>query len=136
VVVLLIAAWAIFGVQWGDPYPMALVVIGIVCSASAFGIMLNSFMGTTKLAGSIFGGVLTVTGMVGMIRIFAMGSPTAARLGDTVSLLVPQGWAIRGLLQAMEGEALSGIGTTTLVVLGWSALMFGVGVWRFNRRYA
>lgn len=136
VTVLLIAANLIFSIHWGEPFSMTPAVIGIVCSASAFGIFIVSFMRNSKLAGSVFGGVLTVTGMVGMIRIFAMGSPGADQLGNTVSLLVPQGWAIQGLLQAMDGETLSSIWSTTLVVLVWSAVLFGVGVWRFNRRYA
>jgi|WetSurMetagenome_2_1015567.scaffolds.fasta_scaffold12840_4 ABC-2 type transport system permease protein len=135
VVVLLIAARLIFGIQWGDPLKVALVALGIIFSASAFGIFVNSFLKTTKQGGVVFGGVLTVTGMVGMISIFAMGSPGAAVLSDTVSLLVPQGWAIRGLLQSMNGEPVSMVLLSFLAMLGWSIALFTVGVLRFNRRY-
>jgi ABC-type transport system involved in multi-copper enzyme maturation permease subunit len=86
--------------------------------------------------GVLFGGVLTVTGMVGMISIFGMNSPDAARLGNSVSLLVPQGWAIRGLIQSMNGEPTNAVLVTALVMLAWSAVFFIVGVLRFNRRYA
>ncbi len=71
-----------------------------------------------------------------MISIFDINSPTAARLGNTVSLLVPQGWAIRGLLQAMNGAPLWNVGGTVLVMLVLSAAFFVVGVWRFSKRYA
>jgi ABC-2 type transport system permease protein len=135
VVVLLIAARLIFGIQWGNLLPVALTAAGIIVSASSFGVFVNSFLRNTKQAGVLFGGVLTVTGMLGMISIFAMGSPGAARLGDTVSLLVPQGWAIRGLMQSMNGEAVSAVLLSTLVMFAWSAMFFIVGVWRFNRRY-
>ena len=84
----------------------------------------------------VFGGVLTMTGMLGMIRIFAIGSPSAQRFGDTVSLLVPQGWAVRGLLQAMNGDPLADVGLSTLAMLVWSVAFFIIGVWRFNKRYA
>ncbi len=136
VVVLLIAARLIFKIQWGDFVSVALVAIGIIFSASSFGIAFNSFMKNTKQAGVLFGGVLTVTNMVGMISIFAMGSPGAARLGDTVALLVPQGWAIRGLMQSMHGEPLGSVLITVLVSLAWGAVFFVIGVLRFNRRYA
>jgi len=136
VVVLLIAARLIFGIQWGDFLPIALVAAGIILSASSFGIFVNSFLKNTKQAGVVFGGVLTVTGMVGMISIFAMNSPGAARLGDTVSLLVPQGWAIRGLMQSMNGEPVSAVLVTLLAMLAWSAAFFIFGVLRFNKRYA
>jgi hypothetical protein len=136
VVVLLIAARLIFGIQWGALFPVALTALGTIFSASSFGILVNSFLKNTKQAGVLFGGVLTITGMVGMMSIFAMGSPGAARLGNTASLLVPQGWAIRGLMQSMNGEPVSAVMVTTLIMLVWSVAFFSIGVMRFNKRYA
>jgi len=136
VTVLLVAARLIFKIHWGNPLHMALMALGIVFSASSFGIFLNSFLKDTKQGGVLFGGVLTVTGMLGMIRIFAMGSPAAAQLGNSVSLLVPQGWAVRALMQTMNADPLSNVVATTLALLAWSVIFFVVGVWRFNRRYA
>jgi ABC-type Na+ efflux pump permease subunit len=136
VTVLILAARLIFSIEWGEALSVALVAIGIVFSASSFGIFVNSFLQNTKQAGVLFGGVLTVTGMLGMISIFAIGSPAAAQMGDTVSLLVPQGWAVRGLVQSMNGEPISDLLITTLVLLSWSATFFIIGVWRFNKRYA
>ena len=136
VTVLILAARLIFTIQWGDTLSVALVAVGIVFSASSFGIFVNSFLKNTKQAGVLFGGVLTVTGMLGMISIFAIGSPAASLMGNTVSLLVPQGWAVRGLMQSMNGEPFSDLLVTTLVLLVWSAAFFTIGVWRFNRRYA
>ena len=135
-VVLIVLARLIFRIEWGDIRSVALLIIGIVCIASSFGIFINSLLKDTKQGGLIFGGVLTFTGMLGMISVFAMNSPSAARLGDTVSLLVPQGWAARGLIQSLNGEPMADILITTLVMLGWSAAFFIVGVYRFNRRYA
>jgi ABC-type Na+ efflux pump permease subunit len=135
VMVLLAAARLLFGIQWGGLASVALAAAGIVLSASSFGIFVNSFMKDTKQSGVLFGGVLTVTGMMGMIKIFAMNSPIAKQMGDTISLLVPQGWAIRGLMQSMQGEPFSVVLVTTLAALAWSAAFFAVGIWRFNRRY-
>ncbi len=136
VVVLLIAAHLLFGIQWGAILPVTLMAAGIIVSASSFGVFVNSFLKNSKQGGVLFGGVLTVTGMLGMIKIFAMNSPIAQTMGDTVSLLVPQGWAVRGLIQSMNGEPLESILPTLLASLVWSAAFFVVGVWRFNRRYA
>jgi ABC-type transport system involved in multi-copper enzyme maturation permease subunit len=55
--------------------------------------------------------------------------------GFNASLLVPQGWAVRGLIQAMSGQPITSILITMLVLLVWSAVFFIVGVWRFNKRY-
>lgn len=135
VIVLLIAARLIFGIRWGELLPVALTALGIIFSASSFGIFVNSFLKNTKQAGVVFGGVLTVTGMVGMISIFTMNAPGSAGLTSTVSLLVPQGWAIRGLMQSMSAEPISAVLVSALAMLAWSAAFFIVGVLRFNRRY-
>jgi len=132
VVVLLIAARLIFQIQWGELASVALVAAGTIFSASSFGIFVNSFLKTTKQGGAIFGGVLTVTGMIGMIQVIASSSNSGAK---TVSLFVPQGWAIRGLVQSMQGEPFSAALVTTLVMLVWGVVFFIVGVLRFNRRY-
>jgi ABC-2 type transport system permease protein len=135
VIVLLIAARLIFGIHWGEFVPVALIALGIIFSASSFGIFVNSFLRDTKQAGVVFGGVLTVTGMLGMVSIFGGGAPSAARLGNTVALLVPQGWAVRGLLQSVNAEPIGAVLVTVLVMLAWSVAFFVVGVLRFNKRY-
>ena len=135
VVVLLIAARLIFGIHWGEFIPIALTAVGIIFSASSFGIFVNSFLRDTKQAGVVFGGVLTVTGMLGMVSIFGGGAPSAARLGDTVALLVPQGWAVRGLMQSVNAEPIGTVLVTVLAMLAWSVAFFVVGVLRFNKRY-
>jgi ABC-type multidrug transport system permease subunit len=135
ITVLLIAGWLVFRVDWGEFVSVAWVVVGIVFSASSFGIFVNSLLKNTKQGGVIFGGVLTFTGMIGMIRVFAMNTPSTEFLGNTVSLLVPQGWAVRGMLQTMNGVVGTQVLLNTLVMLAWSATFFVVGVWRFNRRY-
>ena len=135
VTVLLIAAHLIFGIQWGAFLSVALAAVGIVLSASSFGIFINSLLKTTRQGGVIFGGVLTLTGMVGMIGVISGNSPTGAMLSNTVALLVPQGWAVRGLTLAMNGQPLMDIVLNLLAMLAWFAVFFTIGVWRFNRRY-
>jgi len=136
VAVLLLAARLIFNIHWGDPLSVTLMAVGIVFSASSFGIFVNSFLKDTKQSGVLFGGVLTLTGMLGLISVFTMSSPTTTLMSNTVSLLVPQGWAVRGLTQSMNGDPVTGLLLNTLILLVWSAAFFVIGVWRFNKRYA
>ncbi len=136
VIVLLVAARLIFGIQWGRLPSVTLMAVGMVFVASSFGIFVNSFLKNTRQGGAIFGGVLTVTGMLGMIGIFAMNSPAAQKLANSVSLLVPQGWAVRGLLQSVNSQPVADVLLSMLVMLAWSAVFFSVGIWRFNRRYS
>jgi ABC-2 type transport system permease protein len=135
VCVMLVAARLIFGIRWGEVIPIGLMVIGIIVTASSCGIFITSFIKSTRQGGVIFGGVLTITGMLGMVSTFGINSATSQKLANSVALLVPQGWAVRGLLQAMNGLPLQKVLISTLALMIWSVVFFGVGVWRFNRRY-
>jgi ABC-type transport system involved in multi-copper enzyme maturation permease subunit len=135
-IVMLIAGRLIFQIQWGNLAGMALLVLGVVAVASSFGIFVNSFLKDTKQGGIVFGGVLTLTGMIGMMRIFTMGMASPPPMLSTITLLVPQGWGIHGLLLAMDNAMMTEVAAAVLVMIAWAALFFIVGVWRFNKRYA
>jgi ABC-type multidrug transport system permease subunit len=135
VTVLLIVSSYLFGIDWGSLSALVPAAAGIVFTASSFGIFINSLMKDTKQGGVVFGGVLTLSGMIGIIGIITMGSPSSAALGNSVSLLVPQGWAVHGLVQAMGGKPEREVLLTLAALLAWGIVFFITGVWRFNRRY-
>jgi ABC-2 type transport system permease protein len=134
--VLIIAARFIFQIQWGNSFHVALITLGTVLAASAFGIFANSLIKSSKQGGIIYGGVLTVTGMLGMIRIFTLTVPNTSPLMKTVSLLVPQGWAVHGFLQNTASASSTDVLFTFAILLVWSIVFFSIGAWRFHRRFA
>ena len=134
--VLLLLGHLIFAIQWGSLLPLAFVTLSTVLAASTFGIFIMSLLKTTRQAGTVLGGVLTVTGMLGMVKIFTMGSPTTPAWADIASMIVPQGWAVRGLSQVMAAASPHDILLTCLALLGMSLVFFLVGVLRFQKRYA
>jgi ABC-2 type transport system permease protein len=133
-VVLLTLGALIFGIHWGSLPSILLFSIGTIVVASAFGVFVNSLMKSTKQGGIIFGGVLTFTGVIGMMPIYVFNNPSETI--DSISLLVPQGWAIRGMFQSMQGVANTDLVLTLLAMLAWSVVFFLIGVWRFQKRYA
>lgn len=132
--VLLILGHLIFDINWGALLSLVIVTVGSIMAASTFGIFVMSLLKNTKQSGVVLGSVLTVTGMIGMIRVFTMGS-SAGQL-DAISLWVPQGWAVRGLIQTMNGAPLTDILFTFGVLVAISAALFSIGVLRFQKRYA
>ena len=133
--VLFILGKLIFGINWGPFLPLAIVTLGSVLAASSFGIFLMSLLKNVKQSAVVFGGVITTTGMLGMIKVFTMGAANAT-WADTVSLFVPQGWAARGLLQLMIGASLTQILPTFGALVAMSIVFFAIGVLRFQKRYA
>ena len=137
IVVLLTLGALIFRINWGSLSSILFFSVGTILVASAFGVFVNSLMKSSKQGGIVFGGVLTFSGMIGMMPIFLFASPsTTLNTMNTISLLVPQGWAVRGLFQSMQGAATGNLFISLLVMLTWAMVLFGIGVWRFQKRYA
>ena len=59
--VLLGASTLIFHISWGKPLSVGLATFGLLVAATGFGVMLMSFIKSTRQAGLILGGVLTLT---------------------------------------------------------------------------
>ena len=135
VVVLVIASGLIFGIDWGAPLPVALVIAGLVLVAAGLGIMVNSFLRDTRQGGLVFGGLYTVLGMVGMVSVFTAGVPGANPVG-TVALFVPHGWGVRAWEILLAGGDTSGVLVPVAVMLLLGLAFFAVGAVRFHRRFA
>ncbi len=133
--VLLLFGNLVFKIQWGDLLSVALLSTAITLASSAFGIFLVSFMKSTRQAGIMIGGLVTIMGMAGMMPIFTLGMPNPPAFISAVSHLVPQGWAVEGLQITMTGGGLPEIWLNILVLIAWAIGLFGIGVFRVQNRY-
>jgi ABC-2 type transport system permease protein len=136
VVVLVVASILIFGVYWGEPLPVVLATVGLIVLAASFGIFITSLVRDSKQAGFVYGGVMTVLGMVGMISVFTAGVPNVADRIGVAALVTPQGWSMRAWQLAMDGAALGDLLLTVAVTLVAGAVFFALGVYRFRKRFA
>jgi ABC-type multidrug transport system permease subunit len=138
VVSLVIVSALVFKIPWGDPLPVALVALGLVVMAASFGIFITSFLKNSRQAGIIYGGVMTVMGMIGMVGVFTASVPGADNPMRTASLFVPQGWGVRGWQLLLEGSGALTIDVlvTVGVMLALSVLFFAIGLLKFRKRFA
>jgi ABC-2 type transport system permease protein len=136
VVVLIVISNLLFGIQWGEPQAVALVIIGLVVLASSFGIFITSLLKNTRQAGIVYGGVMTVMGMIGMLTVFSAANPAGSTAFETASLVVPQGWGVRGWRLLLEGGSVGDVLLTVAVMLAAGLVFFAIGVLRFRKRYA
>jgi len=135
VTVLLLFARYVFGIYWGQPLPVLLVALGLILLASTCGLFLISFLKNSRQAGVVFGGVLTFSGMIGIMSVFTASSPAASGVTDVVSLFVPQGWSMRTVELAMGSAPIQELLIFLGGVLVWSWVFFGVGILRLRRRF-
>jgi len=133
VIALLVVSAFVFEIDWGEPLPVTLVSLGLIVVAASFGIFVTSLLKDTQQVGIIYGGVMTVAGMLGMSSVFTGG---ASGPMDTVSLVVPQGWGVRAWRLLLEGGGLRDVLPTVAVMLAMSVGFFLFGVFKFRKRFA
>jgi ABC-type multidrug transport system permease subunit len=133
---LILFANYVFGIPWGEPSKVVLFVLATVILTSTCGIFIISFLKNSRQAGIVFGGVLTLTGMLGIFSVFTVGVQNPPPLMDTIALLVPQGWAMQAIRLSMGGDPLQDILLIVGGMLIWSAVFFIVAYLRFKKRYA
>jgi len=134
VVVLMLASAVIFRIRWGEPLSVALVALGLVVAAVGFGLFIMSFLKSTRQAGPVMGTVLTLSGMVG--GLFTTGFQNLPAAYDTINLLTPHGWVLRGWKLVMAGGGVGDVLLPVLVTLGMGIIFFAVGALVFRRRFA
>jgi len=132
-IVLLIAAHLIFNIQWGDPKMIVLVLLGQVVAAAGLGVLLISFVKTSRQAGPVLGGALTALGMLGGLFTANMNMPEAF---NRLAAFTPQGWVVRGWKIVLSGQPASDLLLPLLVMLVIGVVMFVIGAFRFQRRFA
>jgi ABC-2 type transport system permease protein len=137
IVVLLLVSSLVFGIDWGQTLPLFLVTLGLIVLAASFGLFITSLLKDTRQAGIVYGGVMTLAGMVGMIDVFTAGAPSASSEAfATISLFVPQGWGVRGYKLLLEGGGVGDVLPTVAVMMGVGGVFFVLGLLRFRKRFS
>jgi ABC-2 type transport system permease protein len=131
--VLLIASALVFRISWGRPLSVVLATLSLIIVATGFGVMLMSFIKSTRQTGPILGGVLTLTGMVG--GLFSNGIPNVPEVMDKVALSMPQGWAMHTWKLTLSGSSAGTILLPMFVMLILGAVFFMIGLSLFRRRF-
>lgn len=132
-IVLLIAAHFIFNIKWGDPKMVVLVLLGQVVAAAGLGVLLISFVKTSRQSGPVLGGALTALGMLGGLFTANMTMPEAF---NRLAAFTPQGWVVRGWKIVLNGQPAADLLLPLLVMLAVGVVMFIFGAFRFRRRFA
>ena len=134
-IVLMFAGGFLFGVQWGETASVALALIAQVIAAAGLGVLLISFVKSTRQGGPVLGGGLTFLGMLGGLFTVSVpgGMPKAFA---ALSNFIPQGWVLKGWGMALDGAAAGELLVPFAVTVGMGVVMFAFGAMMFRRRFA
>jgi ABC-2 type transport system permease protein len=133
-VVVMVASAIAFKINWGQPITIALLTVGLVVIATGFGLFLMSFAKSARQGGVVFGGVLSVTAMLG--GLFTVAIPNLSAAFKTLGLFMPQGWPLRGWLLALDNAGPLDVLLPLSVMLISGAIFFALAVVIFRKRFA
>ncbi|HSL29041.1 MAG TPA: ABC transporter permease [Anaerolineales bacterium] len=133
--VLMVAGRYAFGITWGDPASVGLALVGQVIAATGLGVLLISFVKSTRQGGPVLGGALTGLGMLGGLFTanIPAGMPAAM---DMIANFTPQGWVLKLWRIVMDGQAFGDVLMPFLILVGMGLIMFTIGARMFQRRFA
>jgi ABC-type multidrug transport system permease subunit len=133
--VLMFAGRLAFGIQWGKLASVILALTAQVIAAAGLGVLLISFVKSTKQGGPVLGGGLTILGMLGGLFTSNIpgGMPEAF---NAIGNFIPQGWVLKGWRMALDGSAAGDLLVPFIVTVVMGILMFAIGALMFKRRYA
>jgi ABC-2 type transport system permease protein len=113
-----------------DPLALALVSLLLPLCSAGLGICLAAIARTEAQIGGLSTLAVWMMGAVGgcLFPSFLLGGAL-----DTVGKIVPHHWAIRAYQDLIvRGQGLSDVTPEMLALLGFTALFFAIGLWRFE----
>jgi len=122
---------SVMGLEWGrSPGGLAVVMVSFALAAAALGTTLGTLVRTEAQANGISIAAGMVMALLGgcwyPMDLFPAAMRTAARI-------LPTAWAMDAMLNlVLRGQGLAAVLPHAGVLLGFAALFFVVGVWRFR----
>lgn len=118
-----IVLWAVtsvvFRAAWGDPMAVLFVIVGVVFATAGISLLVTAIARTDRQAEAMTSMVAFVLALLGGNFLSPGSSPP---LLEKLSLLTPNGWALRSLTDVGAG------GAGVIDVLGPVAVMVGIGL--------
>ncbi len=129
--ILILASAVLFGVRWGDPAGVAVLILATVYGAAGWGMLITALARTPAQVGSTGSAIMLIFGILGgsFINLEQM-SPVIQAL----SKITPNAWGLDGFTTLALGGTLADLATPITALLIMGTVLFGVSVMLFNRK--
>jgi len=131
--VLVLVSAMLFRLNWGNPLPVLLLVIGVALGASAWGILLASFSKNPYQVTSLGTALMLLFGIMGgaFISVDSFGG-----VMKLISKITPHAWALDGFETLALGGTLNDIVVDLIGLLVMTVLLFGISIIVSRKRWA
>lgn len=131
--VLVLVAGLMFGLDWGHPLGVAVLVASAAAAATGWGILLASVARTPHQVSSVGSALMLLFGILGGAFFPIENFSYIVRL---VSKATPNAWAMDGFALLAGGGSLSAITVQIGALLAMAALLFGLATLLSKQRWA
>lgn len=131
--VLIIAVSSlVFGVNWGEPLAVV-VVVGVFCLVATGAAMLIGSLVSSPTQPAVIGPTLGI--ILGMLGGCLWPKEVAPDFLNTIGYLFPHAWAMDALISLSDGRAgLASVLPEVAVLAGMAAALLGLALWLFDSR--
>jgi ABC-2 type transport system permease protein len=130
--ILIMASTLLFGLRWGNSLAVALLIIAISAAATGWGILLAALARSANQVSTIGTAMMLIFNILGGAFITLSGFPAALQWASKIT---PNAWAQAGFLELGLGGGLADIATTMAALWLMAAILFGLSVIAFRRRW-
>jgi linearmycin/streptolysin S transport system permease protein len=128
---ILIAASSIFfGVKWGDPRGVAVLILAVVFGATGWGMLITALARRPGQVASLGSALMLIFGILGGSFINLDQMPAYVQ---TLSKITPNAWGLDGFTTLALGGTLPNLVQPITALLIMGLLLFGIAVVLFNR---
>lgn len=131
--VLLIAGVLLFGVRWGDPVGVTVLSFFTVLVFTGLGLLVAVIAKDQAQANTIATSITLVFGLLGGNFTSTNNYPAWLRM---VAQCTPNFWGMQGFTKLGLGQSLSALSSEIAVMALMTALLFGLGIWLYQRWFA
>ena len=128
--VLVLASSLLFGLRWGDPLGVVLLVLAVALAATGWGLVLAAFAKTPAQVGSLGAALMLLFGILSgtFINVGATGGLNLA------ARLTPNAWGLEGFNSLARGGTLADIALPLGALLLMAAVLFAIAVLALPRQ--
>jgi ABC-2 type transport system permease protein len=122
---------ALFGLRWGNPAGVVLIILAAAAAATGWGLLVASLAGTPAQVGTIGTTLMLSFGILGGSFVpLDQSSPLLESLG----MITPNKWALDGFMALADGGTLTDLAVPLAALLGMAVALFFVAAFIFRRR--
>lgn len=129
--ILIFGTGLLFGLQWGQPLALLVLIAATVLGATGWGLLLAALARTPFQVSSIGTALMLFFGILGGSFIPAAVFPQALQ---SLRLITPNAWALDALAQLAQGATLSEVAGAILALLLMALILGSIAVITFRRR--